>query len=151
MRFFTDELQNGTFVANYTLNTSINAPTELFFNEEVYYPTGYKLSILINNAPSKTLTIDKSQKNYIKILETNPENNGKTVSIVLTKKLNKDTNNVKESEDKTFKVEYQVEEQEPLLSGYVYFKIFNVKDLGNDISFEIVGADGSVLCSGNNK
>jgi len=41
MQFYTDADLNGTFVANYTLNTSVSAPTEVFFNEEVYYTNGY--------------------------------------------------------------------------------------------------------------
>lgn len=32
MKFFTDAQQNGTFSASYKIDTSINAPTELFFN-----------------------------------------------------------------------------------------------------------------------
>jgi hypothetical protein len=69
MRFYTDAQNNATFTASYVLNTSIKAPTEIFFNQGVYYPQGYKLSVLIDGVPSTTLEVNYSQKNYIKLLE----------------------------------------------------------------------------------
>jgi len=86
MQFYTDADLNGTFVANYTLNTSIQAPTEVFFNEDVYYKDGYNLTVMINNAPADDLEIDQSQKNYIRIYTNNSDHNGKTVSVTLTRK-----------------------------------------------------------------
>lgn len=37
MRFFTDAESNSTLAASFVLNTSVQAPTEVFFNQEVYY------------------------------------------------------------------------------------------------------------------
>lgn len=48
MRFYTDEANNSTFVANYTLNASISAPTEIFFNQDVYYPQGFYIEVLVD-------------------------------------------------------------------------------------------------------
>jgi hypothetical protein len=147
MYFFADADKNSTFVANYTLDTSINAPTELFFNQEVYYPEGYKLSVLVNGVPSKTMTIDTTQKNYIKISETNPEHSGKTVSVVLTRKT---VDSHLEHLDKNVQVYYDITENtDPNLAGFVYFKVKGTKALGHKTFFEIEGADKQVFCHSN--
>jgi hypothetical protein len=38
-----------SFSAEFILDTSIQAPTELYFHEEIHYPNGYKLSLVIDN------------------------------------------------------------------------------------------------------
>lgn len=65
MKFINYGINNGTFTAQYTLNTSIDAPTEIYFNQDVYYKNGYRLSVfykfyLMRERPNK------SQKNYLK-------------------------------------------------------------------------------------
>lgn len=55
MRFMTNGNLNGAFVANYTLNTSIEYPTEIFFSQDYYYTKGYKLSVLCEGAPINDL------------------------------------------------------------------------------------------------
>lgn len=85
MKFITDELNNGTMVAKFTLDTSINAPSEIYLSESVYYPNGFKLSILIDNQiVSEYIDVDHSTKNYLKFIITDDKYHGKIVSIVLT-------------------------------------------------------------------
>ncbi len=72
-KFYTDATQNGTFVGTYQLDTTIQAPTEVYFSQDVYYPEGYKLSVLVNNAPSSSLQIDTSKRHYIKLFSNNSE------------------------------------------------------------------------------
>lgn len=146
MYFYTDSNKNSTLIANYTIDTSIDAPTELFFNQEVYYPEGYKLSILVNGAPSLSMTVDDSQKNYLKIKETNRAQNGKTATVVLTRK---EVIGGTYYKDKSHKVDYAVEDiQDKRLGSLVYFKIHGVDKLPGETSFTIKGVDGRVFCKG---
>ena len=108
MQFYTDADLNGTFVANYTLNTSVSAPTEVFFNEEVYYTNGYQLSVVINDSPVDGIEIYTTQKNYIRIYTNRTEYNGKTVSIVLSRKTQQESFDLT-SNDKSIKVNIELE------------------------------------------
>jgi hypothetical protein len=84
-RFYTDAGQNGTFVGIYALNTTINAPTEVYFSQDVYYTEGHVVSILVDGQPTDSITVDASQRNYLKLFSNNVADNGKNVSVVITK------------------------------------------------------------------
>jgi len=147
MYFFTDSDKNSTFIANFTIDTSIDAPTELFFNQDVYYPEGYKLSLMVNGAPSLSMTVDDSQKNYLKIKETNKAQNGKTATVVLTRK---EVIGGTYYKDKSIKVDYTVEDiKDKRLTSVVYFKIDGVDKLPGETSFTLKGVDGRVFCKSN--
>lgn len=43
------DVNSGAFTAQYKIDTSIKAPTEIFLMEEIHYPDGYKLTLSIDN------------------------------------------------------------------------------------------------------
>eukprot|EP00347_Sterkiella_histriomuscorum_P001400 403372181 len=144
VNFYTDAAMNGTFVAQYTLNTSISEPTEIFFNQDVYYPQDYKLSILVNNASIEGLSVDVSQKNYIKVLVKDPKFNGKTVTVVLTKK---DSEMISEvtTQDKQLHASVSVQDQRKDLQGINYFIVSNIHKQGS-YTFKLKDVNGHTFC-----
>lgn len=110
MKFYTDAAQNGTFVGEYTLDTSIEAPTEIYFSQDVYYPEGYKLSVLVDGKTSETLTVDNSQRNYLKLWSFNAEEDEKTVNVVLTKPLSETQGKAVSQENGNIGVSYSIQE-----------------------------------------
>ena len=80
----------GRFVANVQINTKINAPTILYYNQQYYYQNGYNLLLLGEDGKQvddKYFIIDETVKNFIKILMT-PEYSGEGniafIQIILT-------------------------------------------------------------------
>lgn len=75
--------EKSSFVSEFVLNTDINAPTELFFNEDIYYHDGYTLSVHVDGN-LVNVEVDKSTKNYLKFQFTDSNLNGKVAHVVLT-------------------------------------------------------------------
>jgi len=48
MKFYAQGEEKGTLIAKFTLDTSINADTIIYFNEDFFYSNGFKLTIEID-------------------------------------------------------------------------------------------------------
>lgn len=64
----------GVFTATFIVDTNIQAPTDLYLNEDYFYKTGYFLKL---TSDGKTITegfeIDHSVKNHLFIDFTDPK------------------------------------------------------------------------------
>jgi len=63
MTFHSD---TSLFTLTYELNTSIQAPTIIYLNEEWYYPNGFNIDLV----PSNLATYQKARTNYLEITGT---------------------------------------------------------------------------------
>lgn len=94
-------------VVRFTLDTTIKGDTEIYFSESVYYLTGYKLSVLIDNRTPDHLQVDSSVKNYLKFRIHDSKYQGQTVSIVLTPNV-VTRQNIFKSSNNHYKMTYHV-------------------------------------------
>lgn len=71
--------------AEFVLDTSVQAATEIFFNEELFYSQGYSLSVTVDRVDvSSGFSVTSSEVNYIQLLAVSDSYNGSTVSIKLS-------------------------------------------------------------------
>ena len=57
------DMDSSDFTAEFTANTTIDAPTVIYVNQPYYYPTGYTYSL---SATEDQMTVDISDNRYLK-------------------------------------------------------------------------------------
>lgn len=134
-------------VAKFILDTTIKGDTEIYFSESVYYPYGYKVSILIDNRNPEHIHVDSSVKNYLKFRINDSKYNGKTVSLVLTPNVLNRQNIYKCSNDH-YKMIYHVSDLKHDQKGMIFYSIKGLPTLPKGSHFEILNAvDNKKICS----
>ena len=53
-----------SFFAEFIIDTDIKASTEVYINEQIHYPKGFKVSILVNDKENDSFKLSKIKKNY---------------------------------------------------------------------------------------
>ena len=43
------DVNTGAFTAQFTVDTSVKAPSVVYLMEDIHYPNGYKLSLAVND------------------------------------------------------------------------------------------------------
>ena len=76
-------IDNGDFKSEFTVDTSIDAPTVIHTNKEFYYPKGIKAKVTPKD-DSTEITINE---NSVSIKVNNPELNGQTMKIHIREKI----------------------------------------------------------------
>ncbi|EAL72387.1 hypothetical protein DDB_G0270074 [Dictyostelium discoideum AX4] len=72
---------NSDFSFSYNINTTITQPTQIYLNQDIYYPNGFTTNIITGTA-----TVSIPQKNLIYILPNSNTINQSTITITILKK-----------------------------------------------------------------
>lgn len=80
---FDFDMDTANFEAEFTVDTSIQAPTILFASKQYYYPNGTDVSITVDGVTltEDQVVVDNSDENHFNITVTDQTLNGKTVNI----------------------------------------------------------------------
>lgn len=68
---------NGNFTLSYLQNPAIQAPTEIYLNEDFYYSNGYTVTL----SPSDAATWKATSKNHIQVSATSSTSSKLLVTI----------------------------------------------------------------------
>lgn len=81
---FNFDMESSAFEAEFTVDTSIQAPTILFASKEYYYPNGTQVTITVDGVELTTSQVEyfETDDNHMKITVTDSTLSGKTVRIV---------------------------------------------------------------------
>ena len=77
------DVTDAKFVLTFQANTTVTAPTVVFVNGDMWYPSGFDVQV----QPSTALNVDtSSQKNYISLTYTSQATQGAEVQVTVTRK-----------------------------------------------------------------
>jgi len=76
-------METSHFVAEFTVNTGIDAPTVVFVNQPYYYEYGYNYDI---SGAGDAVEIDATDSRYLKLQIRDPKLNGAKVRVEITKR-----------------------------------------------------------------
>lgn len=76
---------NGTFASSWVLDTSIDAPTEVYVHKALWYPDGWKSVVThIGQAVEDVQVSTSEDSNYVDIKITGAKLTGKQVDLLLS-------------------------------------------------------------------
>lgn len=78
--------RDGSFSAQFKVDSKIDGATEIYFMEKIHYKNGYTLGLFVNGSKSEAFEIDTQRKNYIRVKAKDSSVDGKLVDVVLTPK-----------------------------------------------------------------
>jgi len=81
---FKFDMKNSQFSATFTVDTSIEAATELFASTEFYYPNGKQVTLSVDGVElsESQVEVDSSSENIYKFRVTDSSLNGKTIDVL---------------------------------------------------------------------
>lgn len=144
MRFDTN---TGRFTTNYYLDTSIQAPTVIYLNEEYWYSNSYKVTVDANHS-SDNYTIRK-HKNRLEIqFDENAQSTKVSLTITAPTKKTQDYANFGATQawwKYTDLAELNDEDQDPMDSWVNFYVENNLENVGPGLLMKITGTDGKVI------
>lgn len=65
------KVETGEFYGSVELDPSINSPSEIYFNQDIFYNKGYKFSAIATGFDFK---FNSDEKNYLKVYSSSQSN-----------------------------------------------------------------------------